>query len=311
LPLLFEPGIEEEYSNTGYVLLGAIIEKVTGKSYYENVKEHITKPLKLNETFVENTHVVRNRAIGYLKSVKGQLENNLEFHEQAKPDGGFYSTAADILKFYQHFYYSDSLVSKTVRENDQYFQLASELREAGGDQAFGNAGGFNGANTVLYEMPGLRTSVVVFANMDEPVAEQLGQGILAIIRGDTPQKPHLPAAQNIYKVWKSKGPEYVKSNFDSLTINFHPDDPRDMILNMVGYELLWDAEIDNAIEAFTLNTKLFPDAANCYDSLGEAWLKKGNRKNALANYRKALELDPQMESARNAIARIQAVGSRQ
>jgi len=311
IPLLFEPGTEQEYSNTGYILLGAIIEKVTGKSYYENVKEHITKPLQLNETFIENTHMVKNRAIGYLKSVKGELEDNLRFHEQAKPDGGFYATAADILKFYQNYYYSDSLVSETVRGADRFFQAAKELQKSGGDKAFGNAGGFNGANTVLYEMPGLRTSIVVFANMDEPVAEQLGQGILAIIRGEKPKKPHLPAAQNVYMAMKKHGAQYVKSNFDSLTVNFHPDDPRDFILNMVGYELLWDNEIDAAIEAFTLNTELFPDAANCYDSLGEAWVLKGNREMALKNYRKALELDPQMESAHRAIAQIQAVGSRQ
>ncbi|MGH1366412.1 MAG: serine hydrolase [Calditrichia bacterium] len=305
LPLLFQPGTEQEYSNTGYVLLGAIIEKVSGKSYYENIKEHITIPLKLNETFVENTHAVKNRAVGYFKTIKGELEDNLEFQEQAKPDGGFYSTAADILKFYQVFYYSDSLLSTPIREADPFIRRAIELYAEGGDKAFGSAGGFNGTNTVIYEMPGIQTSVLVFANMDEPVAEQLGQGILAIIRGKTPQKPHLPAGQNVYKAFKSQGIKFVKTNFDSLTINFHPDDPRDLILNNIGYELMWDKEIDDAIAMFTLNTELFPDAANCYDSLGEAWLQKGDRKKALVNYKRALELDPQMPSAQRAVAQLQ------
>jgi len=147
--------------------------------------------------------------------------------------------------------------------------------------------------------------VLVFANMEEPAAEQLGQGILAVIRGKTPPKPHLPAGQNVYKAFKAQGIDFVKTNFDSLTINFHPDDPKDLILNNIGYELMWDKEIDDAIAMFTLNTELFPKAANCYDSLGEAWLQKGDRKEALANYKKALAIDPQMPSAKRAVAQLQ------
>jgi CubicO group peptidase (beta-lactamase class C family) len=51
--LMFPPGEEQEYSNAGYILLGAIIEAVTGKSYAQNVRERIVRPLKLKETYLE------------------------------------------------------------------------------------------------------------------------------------------------------------------------------------------------------------------------------------------------------------------
>lgn len=143
--------------------------------------------------------------------------------------------------------------------------------------------------------------------MDEPVAEDLGAGILAIIRGKEPKEPILPAHIWIYQSLKEKGIEYVKENFDKLSENWHPADPKDWILNMIGYNLLQSGipgELDEAIAVFELNTELFPDIANTWDSLGEAYLKKGDKKMAKKYYQKALELDPALPSAREAIKQL-------
>ena len=59
--------------------------------------------------------------------------------------------------------------------------------------------------------------------------------------------------------------------------------------------------VDEAIEVFQLNTELHPTSANAYDSLGEGFLKKGDKENALTNYRRALELDPKMQTAAVAV----------
>ena len=99
LRLEFEPGTDTAYSNSGYVLLGAIIEKVTGKTYQKNVVERIIKPLDMTETYVIDKHEVPNRAIGYYKDLKGNISNNLGFVEVPNPDGGFQSTPRDIVKF--------------------------------------------------------------------------------------------------------------------------------------------------------------------------------------------------------------------
>ena len=75
--LLFEPGSGNEYSNTGYVLLGAVIEKVSGKTYPDNVQDRILKPLGLHDTYVENLDRVRERqAMGYLRTPMGEMEVN-------------------------------------------------------------------------------------------------------------------------------------------------------------------------------------------------------------------------------------------
>lgn len=304
MQLLFEPGTDRQYSNTGYIILGAIIEKVTGKTYHQNVRERIVEPLGLRETYVENKDQVPNRAIGYFKNAKGEIRDNEGELEVPNPDGGFQSTASDILKFYREYFYGDMLLSEAVKNSMEEFNYYDEVSKTGG--AIPEAGGFPGANTVIYEILRDKISIIVFANMDEPVAEQLGAGILSIVRGKEPNEPALPAIQNVYKALTEKTPKFVKNNFEKLTKNFHPSDPKDLILNAVSYEFLFDDKVDNAIEAFRLNVEMFPDIANCYDSLGEALLAKGDKKEALKNYKKALELNPRMPSAKKVVEELSA-----
>jgi len=301
-PLLFEPGTEKEYSNAGYVILGMIAQAATGKSYFDLVEEKITRPLGMKDTYLREKYSVPNRAIGYYKSVTGKLLNNDSFNEIVTPAGGFYSTTSDMLKFYKAFHYGDKLWSEETRSLDEMYPFYRKHMSTGG--AMTHAGGFEGANTVLYEVLRDEISVMVFANMDEVVAENLGIGILSIIRGNEPEVPALPAEQLVYQALGNKGADYVINNWKQLTTNFHPDDPEDMILNQIGYELLSENNTDEAIKAFKLNTQMFPEVGNCWDSYGEALLKRGDKKAAIAAYKKALAINPDIPSAQRAVREL-------
>lgn len=302
-PLQFEPGTDRAYSNAGYVILGAVIEAVTGESYYDQVEKRITRPLGMKDTYLRSKRDVPQRSIGYLKTMRGELESNEEMLTPPTSAGGFYSTTEDMLKFYQAFHYGDKLWDEALKQQDDFFKFTKMHQDDG--KAIAHAGGFNGANTVLFENQRDRLSILVFANMDEPVAEQLGDGILALTRGQEPKPPALPAFQSIYQSYREHGIAYVKKNFEELTRNFHPSDPRDMILNDIGYNLMFSNDLDAALEIFQLNTELFPDIANTWDSLGEAWLNKGDKEKALTYYRKALSINPDMPSAKEAVARLE------
>lgn len=75
-------------------------------------------------------------------------------------------------------------------------------------------------------------------------------------------------------------------------------------LNATGYRLLAANKINEAIDVFKLNVKLFPKSHNTYDSLGEAYALAGNKKLAIENYEKALKLNPKSESAPAALAKL-------
>lgn len=301
--LLFEPGTENEYSNLGYVILGGIIEVVTGNSYFDEVQKRIIDPLKLQNTYLNDFNGLDNRmAKGYFYTPLGELEESAQIQDLPNPDGGFLSTTEDIMKFYRSYYYDDLLLSKEFKSNDPFFKYLNEIPEG---KAIGAAGGFDGFNTALFQVVTSDLTIIVFANMDEPVAEHIAQDILDLSRGETPNKPQLPAIQNVRKAYIDQGVEYIKSNFESLTENYHPQDPKDFILNDLGYAFLYGAnDPKKAVELFKLNTELFPNVANCWDSYGEGLSKIGKISEAIKAYEKALSIRPDLESAISALKEL-------
>lgn len=100
--LAFEPGTNTQYSNTGMLLLGVIIENITGQTYFEYVNKFIYKPIGMEDTgCFEMDMPVENLATGY-SFVDGLWENNLFKHViKGGPSGGGFSTARDLYKFGQ------------------------------------------------------------------------------------------------------------------------------------------------------------------------------------------------------------------
>ena len=78
------------------------------------------------------------------------------------------------------------------------------------------------------------------------------------------------------------------------------------LLNQVGYALLRDRRIEEAIGAFKLNAEVFPGSANAYDSLGEAYLARGDSALAVANYARSLELNPDNQNAKEQLAKLRS-----
>jgi CubicO group peptidase (beta-lactamase class C family) len=302
-PLMFSPGEEQEYSNTGYILLGAIIEAVSGKTYFDNVTARIINPLGLEHTYIDSLDQYQNQvANGYYYLPLGELIKNEEVQDLPNPDGGFLSTTEDIMAFYRSYYYDTLLVSEAAKNEDPFFQFLAGLPPG---KAPLMAGGFEGFNSALYQVMSDDITIIVFANMDEPVGESVAGGLLAIVRGEDPMPPALPAVQNVRQHYEKHGVAYLKDNFDELTTNFHPEDPKEWILNGLGYAYLYDKEdATTAVELLLLNTELFPESANNWDSLGEAYLEQGDKEKSRAAYEKALLLDPELESAKKMLVKL-------
>ena len=105
------------------------------------------------------------------------------------------------------------------------------------------------------------------------------------------------------KSFRDYGIEGLAATFAELK-NANPEQIDEHSLNVVGYGFLRNGKTAEAISIFTLNLKLFPAYANGYDSLGEAYLQAQDKENAIRAYQKALELDPQMKSAEEALGKL-------
>ena len=160
-PLLFEPGTSNRYSNGGYVVLGLIIEKVSGQDYYSYVKKNVFDVAGMKDTdYYFTDQKVTDRAEGYTteEAQPGQRRNN-EFSRpwRGSSAGGGYSTAADMLKF------TEALASGKL------VMLSPET----GKNALGGmgiAGGAPGINSAMEFEPQSGNVVIVLTNFDPPTA---------------------------------------------------------------------------------------------------------------------------------------------
>ncbi len=175
-PLTHEPGAEHRYSNYGFVLLGALIEKVTGTSYYDHVRARIFQPAGMTSTdSLPETEAVQKRSKGYMKRDGKWVPNTNTLPWRGMAAGGGYSTVGDLLRFAQALE-SGKLISKamlaeaTKPQAEQYgygFGVQQEPRR------YGHGGGAPGMNGDLRIYPQLGYVLVCLSNLDPPAAERM------------------------------------------------------------------------------------------------------------------------------------------
>lgn len=172
--LAFEPGTKRAYSNGGYIVLGAIIEKVTGQTYYDYVRERIFKPAGMTNTDSYFSDAkTPNLAEGYRRNEKGERVNNVDTRPaRGSSAGGGYSTVVDLLKF-----------STALLDNKLLSAEATKKIVGGG---IGVAGGAPGINSELEIDPRSGHTIVVMGNYDPPNAANVNRRIRQLLgmKGD-------------------------------------------------------------------------------------------------------------------------------
>ncbi len=185
-PLAFEPGTKRQYSNGSYIVLGAIIEKVSGQDYYDYVREHIFKVAGMENTdSYEADTPVQNLAIGYTREGAGSRGRRNNFYTRparGSSAGGGYSTAEDLLKF-SIALEKDKLLSPEFTDwmfNGKLPQKSSGKapndtnKKRGG---FGFAGGAPGINATVEIDSDSGYTAIVMSNYDPPSAEKTARQI--------------------------------------------------------------------------------------------------------------------------------------
>ncbi len=314
-PLLFDPGTSREYSNSGYVVLAAIIEKVTGKPFDQNVKERIFSPLSMSHSqFVFPETKVSNKASGTEIKPNGDKVTEHEINDKLTPsgDGAEYSSASDLLKFYTDLLNGNTIL--TDEEKEIFFSRfeskpAHTLKEmkANTKVVLGYAGGLNGWNAcvdIYFGLTYVVVSVSNFSDADQP-AEELNHRIHQVIadgKYDAPRKPRFVFAYT--KLKELHAQQFVIKINQLLKDNGYEEIQGPYFFNQIAQQLYRENNFDDAIALLQQNTKLFPQAPMTWLWIGKSYLKQGKKVEAKAALTKCLDLDPENEEAKTMLDKI-------
>jgi len=201
IPLAFEPGEKWQYSNLGYVTLGILIHKVTGKFYGDILSERIFRPFgMMTARVISESDIVPNRAAGYRLS-HGEIKNQewVSPSVNTTADGSLYLSTRDMLRWDEALSGNNLLSRSSLRQmwtpvklnngKSHGYGFGWSLRNVNGQALVEHGGAWQGFKAHIAMYPYNRLTVIVFANLEQTNQSRIAHGVAAIV--DPKLKPDL------------------------------------------------------------------------------------------------------------------------
>jgi len=304
-PIYFEPGTQYRYSAPGYYYLQKVMEHLKGEPLEEIMRKMVIEPLKMkNSSMVWQERYETQSAVGHniISETDGKFRKRTEAHAGAS----LYTTAEDYAKFVMAMMNDVGLKNETIKEmltpqidvdENVFWGLGFGLEQINNGKAFWQWGDYGIFRNYIVAYKKQKIGVVYLTNSNNGLS--IGQEIinhaiggdkdlgLAYLNYDRYDSPSMLFTQTI-----------VKKSINEAFELFHklrkenPDAIPERRINSLGYALLNSNKNLEAIEVFKLNVETFPESANVYDSLAEAYMKNGDKELAIKYYKKTLEMIP-------------------
>lgn len=316
-PLQFDPGSSFNYSNTGYVILSLIAEKIEDKSFAEIAENLFTKKLKLKNTGVLKP-MSQNKIVNAFKRTildNKYVDNNIPPFFYVNGDGGMYSSTKDIsiwldnliaFSSNQEDHFKEMIKTPYINEEKLPYGFGWFIKSLpfNGHTALTHSGSFTGYKSSAFVDFKDNTYSIVLSNNSHNINQEINSAIVRILYGQEYKLPQIPVYYELGNLIMEKDISEVKLEYQRLKNNKNYNCSENMI-NKLGYSLIEKNEVDKAIDIFKWNTELNPNSSNVYDSLGEAFLLKGDKAKALSNYKKSVNLDEGNKNAVKIISQLE------
>ena len=319
--LQFQPGSQYRYGNSGYSLLGAIVEQLTGEPFEIVLEREVFAPMGMRDTSVERSgQILARRAVGYRPAV-GRLEPAPALHKPLFAAGDVVSSTEDLYRF------DRALRSGTVVSNESYQLLFHDRPGAQANTfAFGwSVGGLelpselglspyqltngqvNGFHAALLRLPEEDVFVVLLSNHGETNLFAMLSGVIDALYGQEPDEP-TPRRRDRFMQLLETGSFDEAADFYRTQREEAPGDFlfRPYPLTILGMQLLRAGDNKTAIGVFELNLETHDSDTRSLEALSEAYLRVGDVVNARATAERALALAPGNESIARLLERIAA-----
>lgn len=316
LPLLFSLGTKFSYTNSGAYICGVILEKLTGKSYAELLKQNILAPLQMiNTGYTESNALVDKFATGYdLSALKPIAQNTLNA-SAAFSAFGMYSTAEDMQKWNEALN-TEKLLSKKYM--NIYFKVYKSNWACDWivlQNPFHNisdttivtmrAGTFGRFECMDLRFVKENCSIVLMGNTRFSRMEEIAKNISAILFN----KPYTLPKQSLQKIFVEIADKKGFANASNEILYKAKDTGKYYISASeflhIGFSYKYEKkDLKSAIQLFELiekffpatfnayDSEVFPDSSNIYGILGETYVEDGQNDKAIASFKKAIVLNP-------------------
>jgi len=313
-----KPGEKFDYSNSNYLLLALIIEKVSGMNWGEFLKKNIFLPVGMNHTcaYDESGNAIPGRVNSYEHFNWEKVDRDLRC--KSFGDGNIYSTVQDMLLFDQALYTEKLISQKTLQaayDDTGLLDRRKYVYGFGWKISIDTPGRIISHNSTIggfrcqfwRDLDKKNTLIILANNWWLSETPDILAGSENIMLGKPYKLGKIRCTLLFYENWYFKGfaaamnrMREAKTN-ESEKYDF-PAPP----LNQLGYFFLEKKQCREAVGVFQFGVELYPDDFNLWDSLGEAYMTAGDKENAVKCYQKALELKPDLESAKEALKTLGA-----
>jgi CubicO group peptidase (beta-lactamase class C family) len=187
-PLDFDTGKEFRYSNTGYILLGIVVEKASGMSYADFLKANVLDPLGMKDSGYEsNSALTPQRAAGYSRSPQGVVNANYIDMSIPYAAGAMYSTVEDLLRWQRGLFGRKLLTEASLAKMHQAgmsdYALGVTVHKKASHPVIDHGGGINGFNSQLAYYPEDQVTLVALSNLNGPGADAIVDKLGALTHG--------------------------------------------------------------------------------------------------------------------------------
>ncbi|RZN75114.1 MAG: serine hydrolase [Winogradskyella sp.] len=308
-----KPGTVYAYNSLGPELLAYILEKVNKKPFKEQMNVFF-KELGMNDTYLDESQKYKDRIInGY----KGNILSPIDFDPVYGAAGGAISTLPDLAIYMQYLVdnknepwikESSRLLFEDKEEDEQVGYLWQNMGFAEKEgYYYSKTGTSNRVQSGVLICPDSDYGIIVMVNNTSDAG--LNDWVKLFFRDIEPMVITYPKLNltSIFRIDFNENPTKAYQNFraskrDTVTYDFALND-----LNNFGYDLLNEKQNQKALEVFKFLTEEFHENANLFDSLGEAYFVSEDYNNALINFKKALELNPDMKTSKDYIKKIEDI----
>jgi len=314
--LLFEPGSNYYYSSWGYFTLGYILEKVTGKSYSQLMKEDIFDKIGMkNSGSYYHTQIVADRATGYDYSLGGYTSSDFRDQSNTMGAGDIYSTVEDLFKLHLALT-NNTLLNKQLTEQMftpgirpwryGYGWFNQKYRYTPTDSIFANyhLGMTEGFISFLVRIPETNSLVVLLCNSSPTDFFGIASSLIKVLYN----KP-VALKQPINKVMETliatKGTREAVNKYDELkkdSTHYYADW---WAVDQLGHQLYTLKRYNEALLIFEKNALEFPQRDIALISLADTYDMLGKKDEAIIYYKKAIEINSNNEEAKNKLKTLQ------